>query len=109
MHPCCAKLQTVKYGKTMKRIPKELLKLAEQVYTPLRLFRERLPYAEITSYKGRRVVEHLDGATTYAHRQISKEVSWLRSYGDRESVVIGARGDLSVAAARLLDEVELPK
>lgn len=88
--------------------PKELLKLAEKVFTPLRLFRERLPYAEITSYNGRRLVEHLDEATTYAHRQISKEVGWLRSHSDSSSVVMGARGDLSVAAEQLLADVELP-
>jgi len=88
--------------------PRDLLKLAEKVYTPLRLFRERLPYPEITSYSGRRLVEHLDEATTYAHRQISKEVGWLRSHSDSDSVVTGARGDLSVAAERLLEDVELP-
>lgn len=89
--------------------PKDLLKLAEKVYTPLRLFRERLPYPEIKSYSGRRLVEHLDEATTYAHRQISKEVGWLRSHSDSDSVVIGARGDLSAAAERLLEHVELPQ
>ncbi|MFB9263039.1 toll/interleukin-1 receptor domain-containing protein [Bradyrhizobium erythrophlei] len=88
--------------------PNDLLKLAEKVMTPLRLFRERLPYTDITSYRGRRLVEHLDEATTYAHRQISKEVGWLRSHGNSESVVMGARGDLSVAAERLLEKVELP-
>jgi hypothetical protein len=90
-----------------ERYPKDLLKLAEKVLTPLRLFRERLPYADITSYRGRRFVEHLDEATLYAHRQISKEVRWLQSHGDSESVVIGARGDLSIAAERLVEEVEL--
>ncbi|UPK28427.1 toll/interleukin-1 receptor domain-containing protein [Bradyrhizobium sp. 195] len=88
--------------------PNDLLKLAEKVMTPLRLFRERLPYTDITSYRGRRLVEHLDEATTYAHRQISKEIGWLRSHGNSESVVMGARGDLSVAAERLLEKVELP-
>jgi hypothetical protein len=90
--------------------PQDLLKLAERVLTPLRLFRERLPYTDINSYRGRRLVEHLDEATEYAYRQISKEVGWLRSHGDSESVVTGARGDLSVAAERLLEleRVELP-
>jgi hypothetical protein len=32
----------------------------------------------------------------------------VRSHGDSESVVMGARRDLSVAAERLLEKVELP-
>jgi hypothetical protein len=31
----------------------------------------------------------------------------VRSHGDSESVVMSARGDLSVAAERLLEKVEL--
>jgi hypothetical protein len=88
--------------------PNDLLELAEKVMMPLRLFRERLPYADIISYRGWRLVEHLDEATTYAHRQISKEIGWLRSHGNSQSVVMGARGDLSVAAERLLEKAELP-
>ena len=86
-----------------------LLRIAEQVETPLRLFRDRLPYDEVTSYRGRRLIELLDSATEHPIHQIAKEIRWLREYGDRKGVVIGARGDLSNAAAQLVEEVELQR
>lgn len=89
--------------------PDELLKLAQKVFTPLRLFRERLPYAEINTYPGRILIEELDEATAYAHRQMSKEVSWLQSHRNSKSVVMGARGDLIYATEDLLEKVQLPE
>ncbi len=85
----------------------ELLLHAEKVFTPLRLFRERLPFAEIESYVGRRRVEHLDEATADAHRALSKEVNWLRSHRDSRAVVEGARGDLRYAVEDLVNSVKV--
>lgn len=84
-----------------------LLRLAQKLEMPLRLFRERLPYPEITSYGGRRLVERHDVATRYAAQILSKEISWLQGHPDKKSVVSNARGDLSYAANRFLKEVEL--
>ncbi len=87
--------------------PDQLLKHAEKVFLPLRLFRERLPFTEIESYAGRRLIADIDEATAYAHRQFSKEVSWLRSHRDSPAVVEGARGDLRHAVDELVSKVEL--
>ena len=89
---------------------RKLISAAELVWEPLDQFRKRLPYDEITSYRGRTAINHFDAATYYAHRQIYKELAWLRDHGHKSrGVVIGARGDLPAAARNLLDMVSIPE
>lgn len=85
-----------------------LMRATELVEEPLRLFREGLPFDRITSYRGRALIAQLDSGTDYAYKQIRKELNWLRAYGDRKGVILGARDDIPNAARDLIEEVQLP-
>jgi hypothetical protein len=82
-----------------------MIAAAKLLEEPLRLFRSRLPYGELTSYGNRVVVDRVDTTVAPVLSEVQKELNWMTNYGHREAVINGARNDLGFVATRLLEEI----
>lgn len=84
---------------------KRLTDAAFALEVPLVQFRDRLPYAEVTGFKDRARLAHLDRITKPVLEEVRTEANhWLGSRVTR-AVLIGAQDDLRHQAEILLEQV----